>query len=227
MKLTYTGKTKDVYELEDGNLLLKFKDGATSDKNGNFDPGANSVGITIDGLGLASLKMTVYYFELLNKKDIPTHFISADTANASMKVKPAEMFGVGGIEVICRFKAVGSFYRRFKIYCTEEGMPLDSLVEIQIKDDAQGDPFIDKYGLIQLKILTEYEYATLVTMAKRIADILRDDFAAKGLELYDMKLEFGKIGGEIVLADEISPGNVRVYKSGKWLQPLELAEYFK
>jgi phosphoribosylaminoimidazole-succinocarboxamide synthase len=226
MKLVYKGKTKDVYELEDGNVLFKFKDDATADADGNFDPGANAVGLTIDGLGIASLKMTTYYFELLSKKGVPTHFVSADIDNASMIVKPAKVFGLSDLEVICRFKAVGSFYRRYKAYCTE-GMPLDSLVEITLKDDAQGDPHINKYGLIQLKILTEYEYATLVTMTKRIADILKDDFAGKGLELYDMKFEFGKIGEEIVLIDEISPGNVRVYKGDKWLQPLDMAEYFK
>ena len=226
MKLIYKGKTKDVYELEDNNLLFKLKDDATTDANGNFDPGANSVGLKIDGLGLASLKMTVYYFELLNKKGIPTHFISSDIANASMTVKKAEKFGIDNIEVICRFKAVGSFYRRYKKYCAE-GAELDALVEITLKDDELGDPFIDKYSLIQLKILTEYEYATIVTMTKLIAEILKDDFTQKGLELYDMKFEFGKVGGEIVLIDEISPGNVRVYKDGKWLQPLEMAEYFK
>ena len=227
MKLIYKGKTKDVYELENKNVLLKFKDSATSDSDGNFDPGANSAGITIDGLGMASLKMTAYYFELLNKKNIPTHFISSDIENAGITVKPAETFGKTGIEVICRLKAVGSFYRRFKAYCTKEGMDLDSLVEIQIKDDEQGDPFIDKYGLIQLNILTDYEYVTIVTITRRTADILKNDFAEKGLELYDMKFEFGKINGEIVLIDDISPGNLRVYKNGIWLQPLELAEYFK
>ena len=226
MKLIYKGKTKDVYNLEDGNLFLKFKDDVTVDEDGKFDPGQNTVGMTIDGAGLASLKMTTYYFGLLNKKSIPTHFVSADINNASMTVKAVEKFGIDNIEVICRLKAVGSFYRRFKKYCTE-GMDLDSLIEITLKDDALGDPVIDKYGLIQLKILTEYEYATIVTMTKRIAEILKEDFAEKGLELYDMKFEFGKIGGEIVLIDEISPGNVRVYKGSQWLQPLELAEYFK
>ena len=225
MKLIYEGKTKDVYELEDGNILFKFKGDATVDEDGKFDPGKNTVGLTIGGLGLASLKMTTYYFELLNKKGVPTHFISSDINNACMTVKAVEKFGVDNIEVICRFKAIGSFYRRYKKYCTE-GMDLDALIEITLKDDALGDPFIDKYGLIQLKILTEYEYATIVTMTKRIAEILRDDFTEKGLELYDMKFEFGRANGEITLIDEISPGNVRVYKGDKWLQPLEMAEYF-
>jgi len=227
MKLIFEGKTKDVYDIGDGNLLMKLKDDATADKDGKFDPGANTVGVTIDGLGLASLKMSAYYFGLLNEKGISTHFVSADISNASMTVKAAKPFGINNIEVVCRFRAVGSFYRRYKAYCTEEGMPLDALVEITLKDDALGDPQIDKYSLIQLKILTDYEYLTLVTMTKHIANVIKDDFAEKGLELYDVKLEFGKVDGQIVLIDEISPGVVRVYKDGRWLQPLELAEYFK
>jgi len=231
MKLVYQGKTKDVYDIGNGNLLLKLKDDATGE-DGEFDPGANTVGVTIEGLGVASLKMTSYYFDLLNKKGIPTHFISSDiNANeATMTVKSAKPFGSDfsddNIEVVCRFRAVGSFYRRYKTYCTEEGMPLDALVEITLKDNERGDPPINRDSLIQLKILTADEFSTLTSMTKNIAYILKDDFAEKGLELYDMKFEFGKVDGEIVLIDEISPGNVRVYKDGAWLQPLELAAYY-
>ena len=226
MKLVYQGKTKDVYDIGEGNVLFKFKDDATADEDGNFDPGANAVGVTIDGLGIASLKMTSYYFDLLNKKGIPTHFVSSDIDAATMIVKSAKVFGVDGIEVICRFRAVGSFYRRYKTYCNEEGMPLDALVEITLKDDELGDPHINKDSLIQLKILTADEFEALTSMTKKIAYILKDDFAAKGLELYDMKFEFGRVDGNIVLVDEISLGNVRVYKNDTWLQPLELAEYY-
>jgi len=226
MKLIYTGKTKDVYEIGDGNLLLKIKDDVTVGEDGKFDPGGNAVGLSIDGMGVASLKMTAYYFELLHKKEIPTHFVSADIANANMTVKPMEAFANGGLEVVCRFRAVGSFYRRYKAYCTEEGMPLDALIEFTLKDNELGDPPINKDSLIYLKILSEYEYMTIKTMTKRIGVLLAADLTEKGLELYDMKLEFGRISGEIVLIDEISPGNMRVYKGGEWLQPLELAGYF-
>ncbi|MCL2095425.1 MAG: phosphoribosylaminoimidazolesuccinocarboxamide synthase [Oscillospiraceae bacterium] len=225
MKLIYKGKTKDVYNLDDGNYLLKLKDDATG-KDGVFDPGENSVGLTIDGLGRASLKMTAYYFDLLNKKGVPTHFLSADLNKAEMKVKPAEFFGNGpALEVICRFKAVGSFYRRYKNYC-EEGMNLDALVETTLKDDEKGDPPITKDALCELNILKFDEYEILKSLTKKIAAIIKDDMAEKNLELYDLKLEFGKIDGEISLIDEISPGNVRVYKDGVWLQPLELAGYY-
>lgn len=223
MKLIYEGKTKNVYELDDGNYLLKLKDDATG-KDGVFDPGENSVGLTIEGLGKASLKMTAYYFELLNKKGVPTHFISADIDNTTMTVKPATVFGQG-IEVICRFRAVGSFYRRYKTYCTES-MPLNAIVEVTLKDDALGDPPITKDILAELNILTPGEYETLKALTQQIAGIIKDDLKVKGLDLYDIKLEFGRVNGEVVLMDEISAGSVRVYKGSEWLQPMDLAKYF-
>lgn len=225
MKLVYTGKTKDVYELDDGNYLFKMKDDATG-KDGKFDPGENAVGLKIDGMGLASLKMTAYYFNLFNKKGIPTHYISSDMENATMTVKPAKHFGGGpGIEVICRFKAIGSFYRRYQSYC-KEGAPLNALVEITLKDDERGDPLITKDALAELNILTADEYETLKSTTQKIAYIIKDDMAEKGLELYDMKLEFGTVNGEVTLIDEISGGSVRVYKGDEWIQPLDLAKYF-
>ena len=107
MKHVYEGKTKSVYMLEDGNYLLKFKDDATGE-NGVFDPGANTVGLTIDGLGKAGLRLSVFFFEKLQQLGIPTHYISANIEDATMTVKGAEVFGKG-LEVICRYRAVGSF----------------------------------------------------------------------------------------------------------------------
>ena len=224
MKLVYTGKTKDVYELEEGNYLLQMKDDATG-KDGVFDPGENTVGLKIDGMGLASLKMSVYFFDLLNKKGVPTHFLSADINNATMTVKPAELFGQG-LEVICRFKAVGSFYKRYGTYCAQ-GMPLNSLVEITLKDDGRGDPPITKDMLAELNILNSDEYEVLKSLTQKIANIIKDDFKEKNLDVYDLKLEFGRVNGKVTLIDEVSAGSMRVYKGDKWMQPLELAEYFK
>jgi phosphoribosylaminoimidazole-succinocarboxamide synthase len=95
--------------LDDGNYLLKFKDDATGE-NGVFDPGANTVGLTIEGAGKAGLSLTRYFFEKLNKLGIPTHYIDADVENTTMTVKKASVFG-NGLEVICRYRAVGSFLR--------------------------------------------------------------------------------------------------------------------
>jgi len=223
MNLLYKGKTKDVYLLEDGNCLLKFKDDATGE-NGKFDPGANTVGLTIEGAGLAGLKMTKYYFEKLNKLGIPTHYISADLENASMIVKKAKVFGEG-LEVICRYRAVGSFIRRYGKYA-REGQPLDAFVELTLKDDARNDPPITEDALDMLGIMTKEEFRTVKELTKKIAGIVKDDLATKGIELYDIKFEFGRVGedGHIALIDEISGGNMRAYKDGKWLEPLELSD---
>ncbi|NLN53552.1 MAG: phosphoribosylaminoimidazolesuccinocarboxamide synthase [Firmicutes bacterium] len=221
MRHVYTGKTKDIYALADGNYLLKFKDDVTGE-NGVFDPGANTVGLSIAGAGQAGLKLTKYFFELLNKKGIPTHFISANIDDATMIVRPAEVFGQG-LEVICRYRAVGSFLRRYANY-VREGQPLDAFVEITLKDDAKGDPFISEDALVMLGILSSAEYQTLKQLTKTIAQIIKDDLAARNIELYDIKLEFGRIDGQIVLIDEISGGNMRAYQDGKYLPPLELAQ---
>jgi phosphoribosylaminoimidazole-succinocarboxamide synthase len=141
MKLVYTGKTKDVYDLENGLYLLKFKDDVTG-KNGVFDPGSNTVGLTMEGAGRAGLKLTKYFFEIMNRRGIPTHFIDADPDNLTMTVKKADLFG-NGLEVICRYRAVGSFYRRYGMYA-REGQPLDAFVEITLKDDARNDPLSRK-----------------------------------------------------------------------------------
>ena len=101
MKKIYTGKTKDVYELENGNYMLQFKDDMTGE-NGVFDPGANTVGAHIEGIGRENLPCQCQVFEMLNAAGIKTHYVSADIDNATMEVLPAKPFGKG-LEVICRY----------------------------------------------------------------------------------------------------------------------------
>lgn len=225
MELIYQGKTKDVYKLEDGNIQLMFKDDVTGE-DGVFDPGANTVGLTIDGVGKSGLKMTTYFFEKLRERNIPTHYIKTNFDDVAMIVKDAEMFG-NGLEVICRYRAVGSFYRRYAAFC-EEGQALDRFVEITIKDDERGDPPISKEALTMLHVVTEDEYDQIVTLTKEISQIVKETLADKGLELFDIKLEFGrnKETKEIMLIDEISGGNMRVYdKNGTYIEPLQLETY--
>jgi phosphoribosylaminoimidazole-succinocarboxamide synthase len=226
MKLIYTGKTKDVYALDDGNYLLKFKDDATGE-NGVFDPGANTVGLTIEGAGKAGLSLTRYFFEKLNKLGIPTHYIDADVENATMTVKKASVFG-NGLEVICRYRAVGSFLRRYGMY-TKDGQPLDAFVEVTLKDDERNDPPISKDALVMLGILTSEEYEVIKSLTRKIATIVKDELAQKGLELYDIKFEFGRIGEDnhIALIDEISGGNMRAYYNGRRVEPLELEKLMR
>lgn len=94
MKKLYEGKTKNVFELENGNVLLQFKDDCTG-KDGVFDPGENSVGLTIEGIGRANLETSVHFFELLKEAGIKTHYVSANVADATMEVLPAKVFGHG------------------------------------------------------------------------------------------------------------------------------------
>ena len=224
MKLVYTGKTKNVYELENGNFLLKFKDDCTG-KDGVFDPGENSVGLTIDGVGDVNLRMSIYFFEKVNAAGIRTQFVSANLKETTMEVLPAKVFGKG-LEVICRNKAVGSFYRRYSDYI-EEGADLPSYVETTFKNDEKGDPLVTKDGLVALGVLTDEQYDDIKVMTQQITKIVADDLKEKGLVLYDIKFEFGyDADGKVMLIDEIASGNMRVYKDGKYIDPMTLSELF-
>ncbi|MDR2932458.1 MAG: phosphoribosylaminoimidazolesuccinocarboxamide synthase, partial [Oscillospiraceae bacterium] len=198
---------------------LKFKDDVTGE-NGVFDPGANTVGLSIEGAGQGGLRLTDYFFRKIQAAGIPTHYISADIPNATMTVLPAKMFGKG-IEVICRFRAVGSFMRRYGAYA-KEGQPLDAFVEVTLKDDDRQDPPITKDALDMLGILSASEYEELKALTQKVSTLIKDELAKKDMELYDIKLEFGRVDGKVVLVDEISGGNMRVYKNGQIVEPLEL-----
>ena len=224
MKKLYTGKTKDVFKLENGNCLLKFKDDCTG-KDGVFDPGENSVGLTIDGVGDVNLRMSIYFFEKINAAGIKTHYVSANLADTTMEVLPAKVFG-HGLEVICRHKAVGSFIRRYGDYI-EEGADLPAYVEMTFKNDEKGDPLVIKDALVALGVMTDKQYDDIKEMTQKITQIVADDLKEKGLVLYDIKFEFGyDADGNVMLIDEVASGNMRVYKDGKYIDPMTLSELF-
>jgi len=220
MTLLYKGKTKDVYENPDGTYTLKFKDTATG-KDGVFDPGENTVGLSIEGLGSESLRLSEHFFTLLKKVGIPSHYISSDISATTMTVLPAPP--IGNLEFICRRKADGSFLRRYGAY-TQFGADLDYFVEVTIKDDQRGDPPINEDALITLGIMTREDYETCIRLTKQITKIISDELSVKGLDLYDIKYEFGKTGDSIILIDEFSAGVMRVYKDNKPVPPMELAD---
>jgi len=222
-KLVYKGKTKDVYELENGNYLLKFKDDVTGE-NGVFDPGANTVGLSIDGVGKINLAMTKLFFEELKKAGIKTHYINANLDDVTMEVIPAKVFGKG-LEVICRKRAVGSFFRRYGEYI-EEGAKLNDYVEMTLKNDEKGDPLVTKEGLVALNVMNDNQYEAVKEMTQKITNIVAEKLREKGLDLYDIKFEFGYNGDEVILIDEIASGNMRVYKDGKYIEPMELSKLF-
>ena len=227
MKKLYTGKTKDVYALDNGNVLLKFKDDCTG-KDGVFDPGENTVGLTIEGIGKANLQTSVLYFELLKKAGIKTHYVSADVENATMEVLPAECFGKelggGGLEVICRLVATGSFVRRYGEYIKNGTVLEGGYVECTFKNDEKGDPLVTGEGLVALKVMTAEMFESLKEQTLKITKIVADDLKSIGLDLWDIKFEFGYNNGEVILIDEIASGNMRVYKDGNIVEPTKLTE---
>ena len=218
-KLIYQGKTKDVYSLDNGNVKLLFKDTCTG-VDGVFDPGANTVGLSIDGIGKANLEVSVFFFEKLKEAGVKTHYVSADIEKGTMEVLPATTFGKG-LEVICRNKAVGSFFRRYGDY-GEEGADLNGYVEMTFKDDAREDPLVTKEGLVVLGVMTDEQYEATKAETKKINDIITAELKKKGLDLYDIKFEFGYNQDEVILIDEIASGNMRVYKDGKIVDPVDL-----
>lgn len=222
--LVYTGKTKNVYALENGNCLLKFKDDCTG-KDGVFDPGENAVGLTIDGVGDVNLRMSIYFFEKINAAGIKTHFISANLEDTTMEVRPAKVFG-DGLEIICRRKAVGSFRRRYGQYIAE-GADLPYYVEATFKNDELGDPLVTKDGLVALGVMTDAQYEDIKAMTQKITKIVADEMAERGMELYDIKFEFGyDTDGSVMLIDEVASGNMRVYKDGEYVDPMTLSKLF-
>ncbi|MFI3888073.1 phosphoribosylaminoimidazolesuccinocarboxamide synthase [Streptococcus parauberis] len=219
MEKIYTGKTKDVFEIDDKTVLLHFKDDVTG-KDGVFDPGENQVGLQIEGAGRSAISMTQFFYQKLNELGLNTHFVSADLAKNEAVVRKAKVFGKG-LEVIVRYRAVGSFIRRYGDYI-ESGTVIPPYVEVTLKDDKRNDPLITADALDTLNILSLAQYDELKQLALQIGEVVKVELAKKDLELYDIKFEFGEIDGKVALIDEISGGNMRAYKDGEYILPLDL-----
>ncbi|MBR6935242.1 MAG: phosphoribosylaminoimidazolesuccinocarboxamide synthase, partial [Clostridia bacterium] len=194
-------------------------------KDGVFDPGENSIGLTIEGVGDVNLRMSIYFFEKLKEAGVITHYVSANLEDTTMEVLPAKVFGKG-LEVICRLRAVGSFFRRYSEY-VENGAKLDSYVEMTFKNDAKGDPLVTRDGLIELGIMSGRQYDDIKEMTKKVTKVVADEMTKRGMELYDIKFEFGyDADGNVMLIDEIASGNMRVYKDGQYVDPMTLSRLF-
>ena len=216
MEFLKSGKTKDIYKLPDGNILLIFKDTVTGHPSGEKDPGGNVVVGEVKGTGYNALKVTSYYFNLLKKLNIPTHFVSSDLSKNEMVVNFATPFGKG-LEFVVRYIATGSFVKRFGMYCKDGDVMNPPVYEVTLKDDAHDDPPVTADILDSLKLMSKEQFEFARTQTLKICNLVKDDLAQKGLDLYDIKVEFGLVNGKIVLIDEISAGNMRVYKDGKKL----------
>lgn len=210
MTLIHDGKTKTVYAYDDKHIKVVFKDDVTGTEEG-VDPGGNAVVGTVAGKGLAALKQSIYFFNLLAEHGVPTHFVSADVDNRALIAKKATW---NGLEFIVRFKAFGSFVRRYGKYA-REGAELGGLVEITLKDDERGDPLIVDEAIAALGLLTLEQVQEAKALARRAAEVIRMDLAEKGLELLDIKFECGVVDDQLVIIDDISTDNMRVFRDGK------------
>lgn len=218
----YSGKTKDIYALPNGNLRLVFKDDVTG-AGGVIDPGANTVIGQIRGKGRMSLEMTDYFFRQFHAAGIPTHLVAVDLEGSAMEVRRADPPGkaiskTGGLEFICRAMAYGSFTRRYGNYLKEELQSLEHLVEITLKDDERGDPLINDDAVVTLGLLSRPQLERAKELTRHLARIVEADLCDKGLVLVDMKIEVGLIEGEVILIDEVSADAMRVMdEAGKLL----------
>lgn len=215
MSLLHRGKTKDVYSHSDHTIELRFTDRVTLNDAGEIDPGGNNVSESLlEGQGFACLSMTSAIFEYLAKNGIPTHMVSFDLDKLSMIVRKAQTFGPG-LEWVCRWRGTGSFIRRYHtLPGVSEGMVLPNPVhEITIKDDAGGDPMIVPDSLVALNIISKAQLDELITLNAKTMALLHDLYRQKGLDLWDIKIEWGKDAqtGKLMLIDEVSANGCRAF----------------
>ncbi|MBO7176344.1 MAG: phosphoribosylaminoimidazolesuccinocarboxamide synthase, partial [Clostridia bacterium] len=151
-------------------------------------------------------------------------YVSANLADTTLEVLPAKAFG-HGLEVICRHKVVGSFIRRYGEYIKDGTVLEGGYVDCTFKNDAKGDPLVTGEGLAALGIMTPAMFETMKEQTLKITKVVADDLKTIGLDLWDIKFEFGYTkDGEVVLIDEIASGNMRVYKDGTIVNPVDLTK---
>ncbi len=198
-EMIYEGKAKKVFSTDDDSLVIvSYKDDATA-FNG-LKKG------TIAGKGAVNNRMSNMLMQLLEKEGIPTHFVKElsdrETLVKRVKIVP--------LEVIIRNVSAGSFAKRYGV---EEGIPFDEpTIEFSYKNDELGDPLINSYHALALKLATKEEIETIKKYSFKINEVLKAYFLALNVRLIDFKLEFGRLpDGKIVLADEISPDTCRFW----------------
>ena len=220
MKTLYDGKTKTVFADETGNIYLLFKDSATGE-NGVFDPGSNSVGGSVAGKGNIGLKVSKYFFELMEKNNIPTHYLGADVEKNLMQVRELT---VPPLEFVLRYYTAGSMCRRFAL---EEGIAFEPpYLEVTLKSDEQGDPLITDRLCIMKGFLKEGQFDKALALLTNVGAVLREELAQMELTLIDFKIEIGfDEKGDIYIADEITPDIWRVKdKSGNIPNQIDCAK---
>ena len=204
--LLYEGKAKKIFTADkDNEVIVYYKDDATA-----FN-GIKKA--QIENKGILNNSITSMLFELLTKKGIKTHFIK----KLNEREQLCRRVEIIPLEVIVRNVAAGSMAKRYGI---AEGTELKTTVfELSYKDDELGDPLINDYHAVAMGLTTFQELLEIYHLASEINDILREVFLKKDINLIDFKLEFGRLNGEILLADEISPDTCRFWdvKTGEKL----------
>lgn len=199
-QMIYEGKAKKVYQTSDPNLLIiEYKDDATA-----FDGKKKG---TITNKGILNNKISAIFFELLEKNGIQTHFVKL-LNDREMLVKAVKIIP---IEVIVRNIVAGSLSKRLGL---AEGTVLKKTVlELCYKSDELGDPMINHYHALALNLASEEEIRKIEQTALKINEILKNFLEIRNIVLVDFKLEFGRMNGQILLADEISPDTCRFWDS--------------
>ena len=195
----YEGKAKKVFKTDDPELLIvEYKDDATA-FNG-LKKG------TISGKGVINNEMSNRLMQMLEKKGIPTHFVKELDSRQTLVKKVS----IVPLEVIVRNISAGSFAKHYGV---EEGIVFDQpTIEFSYKNDELGDPLLNTYHALALKLATPQEIKTIEDYSFRINEALKEFWLTCGVTLVDFKLEFGRLSdGTIVLADEISPDTSRLW----------------
>ncbi len=195
----YEGKAKKVFKTDDPELLIvEYKDDATA-FNG-LKKG------TIAGKGVINNEMSNRLMQMLEKQGIPTHFVKELDSRQTLVKKVS----IVPLEVIVRNISAGSFAKHYGV---EEGIVFEHpTIEFSYKNDALGDPLLNTYHALALKLATPEEIKTIEDYSFRINEALKAFWLTCGVTLVDFKLEFGRLSdGSIVLADEISPDTSRLW----------------
>ena len=206
MKTLYDGKTKTVLlDEETGVVNLLFKDTATGE-NGMFDPGYNTVGGSVEGKGKIGLRISKYFFEIMEKNGIPTHYLGADIDHCLMQVR---RLTVPKLEFVLRYFTAGSMCRRFTL---PEGIPFDPpYKEVTLKDDEQGYPLITERLCLMKGMLKPGMYDEGLRLVEQVGEVLKRELCAMDLQLIDFKIEIGfDEAGKVYVVDEITPDIWRV-----------------
>lgn len=199
MEKLYEGKAKIVYQSDETDkVVIYFKDEATA-----FNAQKKEV---FEEKGVLNNKISSVFFTILNENGVPTHFIRQLSDREMLAYKTQ----IIPVEVVVRNLATGSIVKRLGIPEKTEFNP--PLVEFYLKNDALGDPIICAQHIRAMKLATDDDVKTIIDLALKVNDILKDYLKEKGIQLVDFKLEFGKKSdGSIVVADEVSPDTCRFW----------------